>query len=72
MAVVLWRHIAEFRLFEDCPRALMVVRDFDIVCITVLPAETYPILLIYPNAQLSLSIPFQSFEPIAWRNPQVL
>src|SRR5208283_1882088 len=57
-----------FGCLEDRTRALVVVCDFDIVCITVLPAETYPILLIYPNTQLSLSIPFQPLKSIARRN----
>src|SRR5208337_2989773 len=43
-----------FASLEDCIPALVVVADFDIVRIIVLPAETYPVLLIYPDAQLSL------------------
>jgi len=43
----------------------VVVRDFDVVGITSLPAETDSILLIDADAVLSLSISHETLQPIA-------
>jgi len=43
----------------------MVVRDFDVVGITALPAETYSILLVDTDAVLAPTIPCQTLEPIS-------
>jgi len=42
----------------------MVVRDFDLVRIAILPLKTDAILLIDPNAVLSLTVPVQSLQPV--------
>jgi hypothetical protein len=44
----------------------MIVDDFDIVRVAVLPAKTNPPLIVDPDAVLTLAIPFQGFEPISW------
>jgi hypothetical protein len=44
----------------------MIVDDFDIVRVAVLPTKTNPPLIVDPHAVLTLAIPFQGFEPISW------
>jgi len=51
---------------------LVVVRDFDFVGISILPAETDPILLIDPDAVLSVSIARESLEMVPGRNRELL
>jgi len=43
----------------------VVVCDFDLVGMAVLPNETDPVLLIDPDAVLSCSVPLQSLQVIA-------
>jgi hypothetical protein len=38
------------------PRRLVVVRDFDIVGISILPPETDPILVVDPNTVLTRAV----------------
>jgi hypothetical protein len=40
--------------------------------LAVPPPETQSPLVIDADAQLSRSVPLQSFQPIPWRKPQVL
>jgi hypothetical protein len=42
----------------------VVVRDFNVVGIAVLPAEAYPVLLVDPNAMLTLAVTCQPFQPV--------
>jgi len=46
----------------------VVVRDFDFVGITFLPAETDSILVIDTNTVLTATVPSQTLQPIAWRH----
>lgn len=50
----------------------MVVRDFDFVGITSLPAETDAILLVDANTVLPMSSTGEAFEPIARRDGEFL
>jgi len=50
----------------------VVVHDFDIQRITILPTETDAPLVIDPDAMLSLSIALQGFQTIAWRYTKIL
>jgi hypothetical protein len=50
----------------------MVVRDFDFVGITVLPAKTHAVLLIEPDTVLAGPITTEPFEPVPRRNLQLL
>jgi hypothetical protein len=44
--------------------ALVVVRNFDLIGISILPTETDPILLIDTNTCLSRPITLQHFQPV--------
>ncbi len=57
--------------FEDPRIDLVVVRDFNTECISILPSKTYPILLIYSDTYLSFPISLQLFQLISRRNCQV-
>jgi hypothetical protein len=50
----------------------MVVGDFDIVGIPLLPSEADSPALVDADAVLPLAIPFEGLQPIPWRDPQVL
>jgi len=49
----------------------VVVDDFDILCVTFLPAEAYPPLIVDANAVLSRPIPRQLLEAIPGWHPEV-
>jgi hypothetical protein len=46
----------------------MIVNDLDFASIAILPNETYPILIVNPDAVLSQPAPLQRFQPIAREN----
>jgi len=46
----------------------MIVYNFNLVSIRAGPAKADPPLVVYPNAVLSLAIPFQEFQLVAWRH----
>jgi hypothetical protein len=50
----------------------MVIDNFDLVRIRVLPDETDAPLVINADTVLSGSFAFQAFEPISRRHPQIL
>ena len=50
----------------------MVVNDLNIECASIFPTEAYPPSFVDPDTVLTLPVPFQSFQMIAGRNPQVL
>jgi hypothetical protein len=50
----------------------MVVDDFNIQDMTVIPAETNSPLVIHSNAMLSFPITLESFEPIRRRNSEII
>jgi hypothetical protein len=50
----------------------VIVHDLHIVRIIVSPNKTYPPLVVDPDAMLSVTVPFQYFQPVAWGYPQVL
>src|SRR4051812_22597092 len=59
-----------------CTRAatgarLVVVRDFDVVGIAVLPSETDPILFVDANAVLATTRTTEQFQTITRRNRQL-
>jgi hypothetical protein len=43
----------------------VVVRDFNFVCITILPAKAHTILVVDPNAVLAGAVPAQPLKSIA-------
>jgi hypothetical protein len=49
----------------------VVIHYFNVVCITIDPAEADPPLIVDANAVLPLTILVQRFQPISWRYPQV-
>jgi len=51
---------------------LVIVHDLHIVRITIFPDEAYPILIVDSNAMLPPAVPFQNFQPVSGRHPQVL
>jgi hypothetical protein len=51
-------------------RFLVVVRDFDVVGIAVLPSEANAILIVHPDAVLPRTVAAQPLETIAWWYPQ--
>ena len=44
----------------------MVVRNFDLVGMAILPTKTHPILLVDSEAVLTVSIAGEPLETIAW------
>jgi hypothetical protein len=62
----------ERRLFDALPRErseLVVVRDFDFVCITLLPTKANTVLVVYTNTVLTNAVSTQPLKPIAgWNN----
>jgi hypothetical protein len=46
----------------------VVVRDLDFVCIIIIPAKAYAILLVNANAVLTSAISAQPFKAVARRN----
>jgi len=52
--------------------ASMVIREFNIVCITIFKAETYAPLIVDGNGVLPLSFPLQFMKSITWRYFQIL
>jgi hypothetical protein len=50
----------------------MIISNLYIICIPVLPLETYPPLIVYANAMLSFSISRQGFKFVGRGNPKVL
>jgi hypothetical protein len=51
---------------------LAVVHDFHIPRRALAPLEAYPPLVIDADAVLAAPVAVQSFEPIAWRNSQMI
>ena len=49
---------------------LVIVGDFDSVCVVPFPSETYPVLVVDADAVLASPITFQRFETVAWRESQ--
>lgn len=50
----------------------MIVHDFNIKNISILPAKTNPPLVIDADAVLSFTVTFQGFQPVAGRDLEVL
>jgi hypothetical protein len=50
----------------------MIVDDLDVKDIAVFPAKADPPLIIDADAVLPLALALESFEPISWRNPEIL
>jgi hypothetical protein len=51
--------------------ASMVIDQFNLVGVAILPIETNPVLFVDSNAVLPLSISLEFFQTIAGRNSQV-
>jgi hypothetical protein len=50
----------------------VVIGDFDIMGVSVFPAEADPPLLVDADAELAVAISLQRFEPVGRWNPQVV
>ncbi len=50
----------------------MIIDNFNIIDISRFPSEAYPPLIVNPNTQLPLSVPFETFQLIRWRYSNVL
>lgn len=48
----------------------MVVRDFDLVGIAILPSEANPILLVNADTVLTAAVAGEAFQPVSWRDRQ--
>ncbi|KPF46613.1 hypothetical protein IP76_06520 [Rhizobium sp. AAP43] len=53
-------------------RSVMVVDDPDIAWSSIMPVEANAPLVVDPYAVLAEPVTFQGFQPIAWRNAEVL
>src|SRR5699024_5729659 len=51
--------------------ASMVVDDFDIVCIPILPSKANPVLGVDPDAELAAAIADQPLQTVSRRNVQL-
>ncbi len=49
----------------------MVIDDFDVVCVSIQPAEADTPLVVDAYAVLSLAVALERFETISGRNPQI-
>jgi len=49
----------------------MIIDDFNIICIAVMPSKTNTPLLIYSDTVLARAISFQWFNSVSWWNPQI-
>ena len=66
--------LRERTLCEGLPRRgreLVVVSDFDFVCMAILPAKTNTILFVDPNTMLTYAVTSEPLKPIARRNSQL-
>jgi hypothetical protein len=45
----------------------MVINNFDIISMTVLPVEADPPLVVDPDAPLAFSLADKLFQPVSWR-----
>jgi hypothetical protein len=52
--------------------ALVVIDDFDIICIVTVPAEAHAVLIVNANAMLARTLPFQGFQMVAGRTAQLV
>ena len=50
----------------------MIVHDLDIFSASVRPTEAKAKLIVNTNAMLARAVPFQGFQSIARRNPQIV
>lgn len=50
----------------------MVIDDLDVESLATFKTETHPPLIVDANAPLIFSVAFQRFQPILWRDSQVL
>jgi hypothetical protein len=49
----------------------MVIDDFDVVSLSMVPSETNPELIVDPNAVLSYPVSFKLLKPVSWNRRQV-
>jgi hypothetical protein len=50
----------------------VIINDFDAICVTLLPFETDPPLIIDPNAVLPLTISMQPLQLVSGRTAKVI
>jgi len=50
----------------------MIINDFNFMDAIVAPFKTDAPLIINANSELSLSYSFKTFQPIGWRNTEVV
>jgi hypothetical protein len=50
----------------------MVVCYFNVIGISVFPMKADSPLIVDPDTMLPFAVALQGFEPVAWRNPEVL
>ncbi len=50
----------------------MVVDDFDLVGLTVCPAEAKPVLIVDADAMPALAVSFKCLQPVPRRDPKVV
>ena len=50
----------------------MVVTDFNFMRMLIIPRKADTPLLVNPYGVLTFSITFERFEPVAWRNTEIV
>ena len=50
----------------------MVINNFNVISVFIMPNETDAPLAVYPNAVLPLAVPFQGFESVGRWNQEIL
>jgi hypothetical protein len=50
----------------------MIVHDLDIFSTRIRPTEAEAELIVNADAMLARTVPFQDFQPISRRNPQIV
>jgi len=49
----------------------VIIDDLNVLGAIRRPSETDPVLIVDPNAMLSLAVTLQDLEPIPWRDPEI-
>jgi hypothetical protein len=49
----------------------VIVHNLDIFRVTAIPPKAKTPLIVDPNAELTLAVAFQRFQPIAWKGLEI-
>jgi hypothetical protein len=64
-------HRIQSRVFHAMLFQLVVIHDFNIPSVAVMPLKAYPPLVVDTDAVLPGPVAMQLFQPVGWRTAQV-